>query len=767
MIDKYRASRVAIRRVFPGIIIRICQFHVMQAILRWERDNAVVGEAQARPTLDLRRKHQLLWAVREIQRCRQPEQWQQYLDQFRQRLDWIAEGSRTSAQTLWDYFEANWFCDEWRELWTDMGLPGDQNRDGMLSTNNWTERAFKTFNQVFLGNRNNKSIYRLVLILANEWFQYYQAWEPRKQLDTKIFKINAEGHRIWSCEGAVQPFVMENGDAAWRYGPRVQSRLEEEGHIAPLAQPHHVPIRTGEAVLSLGVMSISLFLLTALPRPSPAEQDETSACVCHTSTLDKICRTRNIIAEEIHRALVSLKALSSLELDACEITNGSLIMAPVLLLCLQPKLPKIRLSKREIKPMGHRGILVAHHLRAIQNFGCQLFLDVNLSEEPYARARVRESTRDCHTATLFKVGVGEFRIAPIHKPRVRLQALPLPLRPQHLFPAPQFPNASAPLSAAKYRPLAQTTMASVEVYIQVCAVGLDVVDIRLLGGHASDVSPINNDKEASHGFLPGRSFVGRVLERGREVRDEVVRRGEWVVGLLDIHKGCPFSLNALTQSATPFTTIYPLCTSGWCLTCLRTTCTLWAFVCTGIVKRVWEEVLTILLAPPPAVPLPDSRPATPGASPIDPPIAAAVTSDAAPTAPAPSPLPRRAAARAVRPVPPPPGTSTAESPTANPVVVPEAAVANEASNHESGAYIAIVRSRARSVRCDLDGTSSFLTSARASSSRRVASFSLAVRASMQLLSRFGRPPFAPVFLLSSSTLTSPLRLIFIPPPRRS
>lgn len=38
------------------------------------------------------------------------------------------------------------------------------------------------------------------------------------------------------------------------------------------------------------------------------------------------------------------------------------------------------------------------------------------------------------------------------------------------------------------------------------------------------------------GFIPGRSFVGRVLECGWEVREEVVRRGEWVVGLLDIRK---------------------------------------------------------------------------------------------------------------------------------------------------------------------------------------------------------------------------------------
>ncbi|CAK5274737.1 unnamed protein product [Mycena citricolor] len=49
------------------------------------------------------------------------------------------------------------------------------------------------------------------------------------------------------------------------------------------------------------------------------------------------------------------------------------------------------------------------------------------------------------------------------------------------------------------------------------------------------------------------------------------------------------SFNSLTQSAAPSTTIYPLCTSGWCLARLRTTCTLWSFVRTGIVERVWEE----------------------------------------------------------------------------------------------------------------------------------------------------------------------------------
>ncbi|TFK28709.1 hypothetical protein FA15DRAFT_584052 [Coprinopsis marcescibilis] len=38
------------------------------------------------------------------------------------------------------------------------------------------------------------------------------------------------------------------------------------------------------------------------------------------------------------------------------------------------------------------------------------------------------------------------------------------------------------------------------------------------------------------GFIPGRSFVGRVLECGWEVKEEVVRKGEWVSGLLDVRK---------------------------------------------------------------------------------------------------------------------------------------------------------------------------------------------------------------------------------------
>ncbi|KAF7795677.1 hypothetical protein EIP86_006842 [Pleurotus ostreatoroseus] len=50
--------------------------------------------------------------------------------------------------------------------------------------------------------------------------------------------------------------------------------------------------------------------------------------------------------------------------------------------------------------------------------------------------------------------------------------------------------------------------------------------------------------------------------------------------------GLPVSL---PQGGQQKPTVYPLCTSGWCLARLRTTCSLWAFVRTGVVERIWED----------------------------------------------------------------------------------------------------------------------------------------------------------------------------------
>jgi hypothetical protein len=47
----------------------------------------------------------------------------------------------------------------------------------------------------------------------------------------------------------------------------------------------------------------------------------------------------------------------------------------------------------------------------------------------------------------------------------------------------------------------------------------------------------DKDKKPDLGFIPGRAFVGRVLEYGWQVREtEGGRRGEWVVGLGEVRK---------------------------------------------------------------------------------------------------------------------------------------------------------------------------------------------------------------------------------------
>lgn len=116
------------------------------------------------------------------------------------------------------------------------------------------------------------------------------------------------------------------------------------------------------------------------------------------------------------------------------------------------------------------------------------------------------------------------------------------------------------------------------VLVQVWAVGVDGVDATLVGAGANSKSKTptkpglfrsmsqrsktttsakqttsDAGKEPEVGFVPGRSFVGRVLECGWEVRDEFIRKGEWVVGLLDMRK-------VSRSSYLPLTT--DLCQSG-------------------------------------------------------------------------------------------------------------------------------------------------------------------------------------------------------------
>ncbi|KAI0266506.1 hypothetical protein BC834DRAFT_969522 [Gloeopeniophorella convolvens] len=52
----------------------------------------------------------------------------------------------------------------------------------------------------------------------------------------------------------------------------------------------------------------------------------------------------------------------------------------------------------------------------------------------------------------------------------------------------------------------------------------------------------------------------------------------------------------LSEPSPALPSALPLCTSGWCLARLRAACSLWSFVRTGIIEKVWEEEVQ---APPP------------------------------------------------------------------------------------------------------------------------------------------------------------------------
>ncbi|KZS97912.1 hypothetical protein SISNIDRAFT_481789 [Sistotremastrum niveocremeum HHB9708] len=84
---------------------------------------------------------------------------------------------------------------------------------------------------------------------------------------------------------------------------------------------------------------------------------------------------------------------------------------------------------------------------------------------------------------------------------------------------------SSPLSFASHTP-PPTRVHGNQVLVQVWAVGLDRRDSLMLRERAS---------KEHVGYIPGRSFVGRVVEFGFDVNN--TSKGEWVYGLLDARKG--------------------------------------------------------------------------------------------------------------------------------------------------------------------------------------------------------------------------------------
>lgn len=178
--------------VFPDAVIRVCQFHVIQALGRADlhhddvdpgTEKVGVTKRKNRISVSKGARADIAVAFRRFQRYGgddDPTTLNEYKERFREDIVALCDDHSIEAAvpSIMRYFERNWFCNRWRsellphlfeiimskpieEHVTDEGLPPGQTRDGGWNTNNYIEASFRDFNRTFLEHRMNK---RLVLI---------------------------------------------------------------------------------------------------------------------------------------------------------------------------------------------------------------------------------------------------------------------------------------------------------------------------------------------------------------------------------------------------------------------------------------------------------------------------------------------------------------------------------------------------------------------------------------------------------------------------
>jgi len=163
--------------VWPDMIIRLCQFHIIKAITQWAKSKQKAPKGKPKPAhheLTEESLPKLLDLFRRAQRARSKESWKQTLSKtFIMGVKELQKEFGCNASVILEYFQKNWWSswlgecafdlaaglcviDVSLEECTDIGLPDDQSRDGPWNTNNYIESAFRVFDVVFLGLLQNK-----------------------------------------------------------------------------------------------------------------------------------------------------------------------------------------------------------------------------------------------------------------------------------------------------------------------------------------------------------------------------------------------------------------------------------------------------------------------------------------------------------------------------------------------------------------------------------------------------------------------------------
>lgn len=150
MIDGDEAERSAIRTVWPDMLVRMCQFHIIQALRK--RLRQLFGRRKDAQWISNR----VLDLFRKLQRCSTPSVFDDGYKSFR--AGFIETTKDTESWVLFhEYLTSQWLSPRWIDAVMDWGLPTwIITRDGPFSTNNFVERMFRTFDKRVLACRVNR-----------------------------------------------------------------------------------------------------------------------------------------------------------------------------------------------------------------------------------------------------------------------------------------------------------------------------------------------------------------------------------------------------------------------------------------------------------------------------------------------------------------------------------------------------------------------------------------------------------------------------------
>jgi hypothetical protein len=115
----------------PEPVIRLCQFHVIQAIGRADffavdgateqsgkRVKGAKKKGRRRIAIGVEARSDICQALRLIQRFRRsdPKPWEDWLEEFRDRIRRICEkwDIEEAEEVILEYFDRHWFSDYWR-----------------------------------------------------------------------------------------------------------------------------------------------------------------------------------------------------------------------------------------------------------------------------------------------------------------------------------------------------------------------------------------------------------------------------------------------------------------------------------------------------------------------------------------------------------------------------------------------------------------------------------------------------------------------------